>query len=66
MKNNFVRKAISTDLNDELERVQVQIKTTFKLDLSKIQCSKIIAWKAKTYKPIIDSNQLIKILGAKV
>ena len=66
MKNNFVRKAISTDLDEELNRVQAQIKKTFQISLSKIQCSKIIAWKAKTYKPVIDSNQLLKILGGKI
>lgn len=66
MKNNFVRKAISVDLNIEIEEVLKQIKKAFNIELSKIQCSKIIAWKAKTYKPVIDSNQLMKILGGKI
>lgn len=66
MKNKFVRKAISVDLDIEIENVLCQIKKTFNIELSKIQSSKIIAWKAKTYKPRIDSAMLMQILGGKI
>ena len=66
MKNEFVRKAISTDLESEILKMHDKIKQTFNLDLNKIQCSKIVAWKSRNSVVNIKDKQLLQILGGKI
>lgn len=58
-------KAISTELVDEIENVSKVIKQTFGVDISKVQASKIVAWKNKRYNIKLDSKKLLEILGDK-
>lgn len=66
MKSQFVRKAISTDLDKEIAKMHDKIKNSFKIELSKIQCSKVVAWKSRNSTANITSQQLLNILGQKI
>ena len=66
MKNPFVRKAISTDLDKEISKMHDKIKDSFDIDLNKIQCSKIVAWKSRCFTTKILNEQLLQILGGKI
>lgn len=66
MAINFVRTAISNDLESHIKEMQKKIKEIFILDLNRIQITKIIAWKSKNYKTIINEKKLIEILGGKI
>lgn len=66
MAINFVRTAISNDLESHIKEMQEKIKQIFSLELNRIQITKIIAWKSKNYKTIINEKKLIEILGGKI
>lgn len=66
MKNEFVRKAISKDLEKEIEKMHDKIKVSFNIDLNKIQCSKIVAWKSKNSAVKILDKELLQALGGKI
>ena len=61
----FVRQAISTDLSIEIEIIVDKIRSSFGLDLSKIQASKVVAWKSKNFALQINEKKLVEILGNK-
>ncbi len=65
MKSPFVRKAISTKLNKQIEEMISRIDELFGMDITKIQASKIVAWKAKSYNINLTEKKLIKIMGDK-
>jgi hypothetical protein len=63
MSNPYQVKAISPKLEKEIENMVLKIKELFKLDIGKIEASKIIAYKSKNSRLILDEKRLIKILG---
>ena len=66
MKNEFVRKAISKDLNAEIKKMLEKIRNSFKIELSGIQSSKLVAWKSRNSTAKISETQLLQILGGKI
>lgn len=66
MKNEFVRKAWSKDLDVEVNKIMKSIKIAFGINLSGIQASKIVAWKSKINQNQINHKQLLEILGGKI
>lgn len=66
MKNEFVRKAVSKDLVVECKKMSKIIQDIFGIELSGIQASKLVAWKAKTSTTRIDEKKLMQILGGKI
>ena len=65
MKTPFVRKAISINLNKQIEEMIFKINNLFGIDITKIQSSKIVAWKAKSYNINLTEKKLLKIIGDK-
>jgi hypothetical protein len=63
---NFKRKAISIELSNDIDEMVKKIKEVFGLDISKIQASKIIHWKQKSYNVDLTSKRLLEILGSKI
>lgn len=64
MAKTYYRKAISKNLSNEIEEMVSKIKEVFNLDISKIQASKIIAWKSHNSNAPINKNRLVDILGS--
>jgi hypothetical protein len=59
----FRVKSISQDLFKQIDDMQKKINETFRLKISKIQASKIVSWKAKSYNINLTAEKLLKILG---
>jgi len=65
VQDEFVRKAISSKLSNQIEEMIIKIKESFGLTISKIQASKIVSWKAKSYNIQLNEKKLLSILGDK-
>jgi len=63
--DKFVRKAISPKLAEQIDDMIEKIRDSFGLNITKIQASKIISWKATKYTPFLSKNNLLEILGDK-
>jgi len=67
MKNDFVRKAISPELAQQIDDMIEKIKKSFNgYEINKIQASKIIAYKSKTYNIDLSAKKLMEILGGRI
>jgi hypothetical protein len=64
--NNFVIKAISPELSFEIEAMIKKIQESFGINLTKMQSSKLVAWKSKSSKLELTSERLMNILGGKI
>ena len=62
----FKHKAISNELVEQIDEMVKKIKDSFGINLTKINASKIIAWKSKSYKIQLNEKKLIDILGGKI
>lgn len=60
-----IHKLISTELSSQIEEMVKKIKEFFGIDISGVQASKIISWKAKCYNGKITEQKLIQILGGR-
>ena len=65
MRNKFVTKAISTKLDSQIEEMIKKIYDSFGMELSKINASKIVAWKASRYNFTLTEKKLLQIIGDK-
>lgn len=63
MSQGFKITAIALSLEKEIANMQKKIKEIFNLDISKIDASKIIGWKAKSYNINLSKSKLVEILG---
>lgn len=61
--DKFVRKAISPKLAEQIDDMIEKIRSSFGLNITKIQASKIISWKATRYTPYLTEKNLLEILG---
>ena len=66
MAYSFIRQAISTDLMDEIKAMIDKIRDSFGIELSKIQSSKVVAWKSKSFALQLNEKKLLEILGNKI
>ena len=55
----------SVQLEKEIDRLQKKIQETFSFPLTKIQATKIIAWKSRSYNLKLTEKKLLEILGEK-
>jgi len=58
-----VHKLISETLNGQINEMILKIKDSFNLDITKIQASKIVAWKSSKYHITLSEKKLLEILG---
>ena len=58
-----VHKLISETLNGQINEMILKIKDSFNLDITKIQASKIVAWKSSKYNVQLSEKKLLEILG---
>ena len=63
--DKFVRKAISPKLSKQIDDMIEKIRDSFGLNITKIQASKIINWKATKYTIKLSEKNLLEILGDK-
>ena len=60
-----VHKLISPELSKQIEDMVKRINEFFGMEISAVQASKVIAWKAKSSKVLLTSQQLTDILGGR-
>ena len=66
MGNVFKIKAICPELSEQVNSMEKKIQEIFGIKISKIQASKIIAWKSKSYHVPLTEKKLVEILGGKL
>ena len=59
-------KAICPELSEQVNSMEEKIQEIFGIKITKIQASKIIAWKSKSYNVPLTHKKLVEILGGKV
>lgn len=64
--SSYVIKAISPELSLEVDNMIKKIKEAFNLDISKINASRLVAWKSKNSQLQLTTERLMKILGGKI
>jgi hypothetical protein len=65
MGNKFVNRAISPELAEQIDNMEVKIKEVFGIPINKIQASKIVSWKSRCYNVDLTGKKLSEILGGK-
>ena len=65
MKNNFKIMAVSPEFSIEIDSMIKKMNDIFKFPLTKIQASKIVAWKSRNTRLSLNEKRLIEILGVK-
>ena len=58
-----MHKLISTDLDKEMNDMIKKIDESFGITLTKVQSSKVVAWKSRNHKAQLTEKQLIQIMG---
>jgi hypothetical protein len=59
-------KRISEELAEDIKNKKKEVDDFFGLEISEVDASKIISWKAKKYNVQLTAEKLIEILGGKV
>jgi len=60
-----VHKLVSKELSDQIDEMVKKINEFFGIQLSAVQASKIVSWKAKSYVMNLTEKKLIEILGGR-
>lgn len=63
MGDTFVRVAISNKLNSQIDDMIKKIKSNFGITITRIEASKIIDWKSRSFKVTLSAKKLLEILG---
>ena len=62
MAKNYKNLLVSADLAREVERVREAILKSFKINISKVEATRIISWKSRNYNVPITESVLLSIL----